>query len=132
MPVSVSAGLALDVAATALLLPDISVTYAALLYACIGKGLETLSNDLEISLGEAESWIAAFSAAFPALGRKLSALRRRGDGRASGRASGTDARTASATDARTDARTLAGRLLVDSRYSLCASPLLASSDSEDE
>lgn len=106
MPVSASAGLALDVAATPLLPPDITVTYAALLYACIGKGLETLSEDLEISLGEVESWISAFSAAFPALGRKLSALRR-GDGRASAAATGIDART--------DARTLAGRLLVDSR-----------------
>ena len=88
------------------------MTYAALLYECIGKGLETLSEDLEISLGEVESWISAFSAAFPALGRKLSALRR-GDGRATAPATGIDART--------DVRTLAGRLLVDSRYHLCAS-----------
>ena len=42
----------------------------------LGKGLETLACDLEISLGEVESWITALGAAFPALGRTVSALRR--------------------------------------------------------
>jgi len=42
----------------------------------LGKGLETLARDLEISLGEVESWITALGAAFPALGRTVSALRR--------------------------------------------------------
>ena len=43
-----------------------------------GIGPAALARDLQISMGEVDTWITAFGAAFPTLVRKVSALRRGG------------------------------------------------------
>jgi hypothetical protein len=75
----------------------------------VGKGLETLARELDISVAEVESWITAFSAAFPAVGRKVSALRRGGGGRADGGGEG------GGTGRERELRSISGRLCLDSR-----------------
>jgi len=76
----------------------------------VGKGLETLARELDISVAEVESWITAFSAAFPAVGRKVSALRRGGGGRADGGGG-----EGGGTGRERELRSISGRLCVDSR-----------------
>ena len=74
----------------------------------LGKGHAAMARDLDISLEEVDSWISAFHAAFPVLGRTISALKR-------GSAAGRDERFGEkGRCGGFQVRSVSGRLLVDS------------------